>query len=99
VRVSGGLSVATLFGSAIGLAILAMAGADSIILVVLAAVVIGSGSVLAHRLPHRRRGPRRGDAPGRQTTQRLTVLVEHVPAAVYIDLADPDVSDGGRLAI
>jgi diguanylate cyclase (GGDEF)-like protein/PAS domain S-box-containing protein len=29
---------------------------------------------------------------------RLQVLVEHVPAAVYIDLADPDVSDGGRLA-
>ena len=29
---------------------------------------------------------------------RLQVLVEHVPAAVYIDMADPDVSDGGRLA-
>ena len=29
---------------------------------------------------------------------RLKVLVEHVPAAVYIDMADPDVSDGGRLA-
>jgi diguanylate cyclase (GGDEF)-like protein/PAS domain S-box-containing protein len=26
------------------------------------------------------------------------LLVEHVPAAVYIDMADPDVSDGGRLA-
>jgi len=26
------------------------------------------------------------------------VLVEHVPAAVYIDMADSDVSDGGRLA-
>jgi diguanylate cyclase (GGDEF)-like protein/PAS domain S-box-containing protein len=29
---------------------------------------------------------------------RLKVLVEHVPAAVYIDMADPDVTDGGRLA-
>jgi diguanylate cyclase (GGDEF)-like protein/PAS domain S-box-containing protein len=29
---------------------------------------------------------------------RLQVLVEHVPAAVYIDVADPDVTDGGRLA-
>ena len=26
------------------------------------------------------------------------MLVEHVPAAVYVDMADPDVSDGGRLA-
>ena len=26
------------------------------------------------------------------------MLVEHVPAAVYIDMADPEVSDGGRLA-
>ena len=29
---------------------------------------------------------------------RYRVLVEHVPAAVYIDMADLDVSDGGRLA-
>jgi diguanylate cyclase (GGDEF)-like protein/PAS domain S-box-containing protein len=29
---------------------------------------------------------------------RYRMLVEHVPAAVYIDLADGDVSDGGRLA-
>ncbi|MDO8485328.1 MAG: EAL domain-containing protein [Candidatus Limnocylindrales bacterium] len=29
---------------------------------------------------------------------RYQVLVERVPAAVYIDVADPDVSDGGRLA-
>jgi diguanylate cyclase (GGDEF)-like protein/PAS domain S-box-containing protein len=29
---------------------------------------------------------------------RLRVLVEHVPAAVYIDMMDPGVSDGGRLA-
>ena len=29
---------------------------------------------------------------------RYRILVEHVPAAVYIDVADEDVSDGGRLA-
>jgi diguanylate cyclase (GGDEF)-like protein/PAS domain S-box-containing protein len=29
---------------------------------------------------------------------RYQALVEHVPAAVYIDMADPDVTDGGRLA-
>jgi len=28
---------------------------------------------------------------------RYRVLVEHVPAAVYIDTEDPDVTDGGRL--
>ncbi|HEV7811241.1 MAG TPA: sensor domain-containing diguanylate cyclase, partial [Candidatus Limnocylindrales bacterium] len=33
-----------------------------------------------------------------ETDSRLKVLVEHVPAAVYIDMADPEVSDGGRLA-
>ena len=33
-----------------------------------------------------------------EADSRLQVLVEHVPAAVYIDMADPDVSDGGRLA-
>jgi PAS domain S-box-containing protein len=33
-----------------------------------------------------------------ETAARLRVLIEHVPAAVYIDMADPDVSDGGRLA-
>jgi diguanylate cyclase (GGDEF)-like protein/PAS domain S-box-containing protein len=29
---------------------------------------------------------------------RYRLLVEHVPAAVYIDMADDDVTDGGRLA-
>jgi diguanylate cyclase (GGDEF)-like protein/PAS domain S-box-containing protein len=33
-----------------------------------------------------------------EAAERLRVLVEHVPAVVYIDMADPDVSDGGRLA-
>ncbi len=33
-----------------------------------------------------------------QADSRYQILVERVPAAVYIDVADPDVSDGGRLA-
>ena len=32
-----------------------------------------------------------------QAASRYKVLVESVPAAVYIDMADPSVSDGGRL--
>ncbi len=97
-RLSGGLPVAGLFGGAIGLAALAIAGADSIALAFLAAVVVASGGVLVRRL-------RKADAAlvetirlAEQTAQRLTLLVEHVPAVVYIDLADSDVSDGGRLA-
>jgi len=33
-----------------------------------------------------------------EADSRYRVLVERVPAAVYIDVADPDVTDGGRLA-
>ena len=33
-----------------------------------------------------------------EADSRYRVLVERVPAAVYIDVADPGVSDGGRLA-
>ncbi len=33
-----------------------------------------------------------------EADSRYQVLVERVPAAVYIDVADPGVSDGGRLA-
>jgi diguanylate cyclase (GGDEF)-like protein/PAS domain S-box-containing protein len=33
-----------------------------------------------------------------EADNRYRTLVEHVPAAVYIDVADKDVSDGGRLA-
>jgi len=33
-----------------------------------------------------------------EADSRYQVLVERVPAAVYIDVADPKVSDGGRLA-
>jgi diguanylate cyclase (GGDEF)-like protein/PAS domain S-box-containing protein len=37
-------------------------------------------------------------AQAAESDSRYRVLVEHVPAAVYVDVADPGVSDGGRLA-
>ncbi len=105
-----GLPVVGLFGGAVILAALTIVGltgsaAGSTASVVLGAValiavgiVVGSGAVLVRRL-------RRATALLVQTSReveaagsRLQVLVEHVPAAVYIDTADPDVSDGGRLA-
>ena len=90
-----GLLSGGLFGGAIALAIVAFVGSTSPLVLVgaLLAVgaVIGSGVVLIRRL----------SAATRQVAEagsRLQVLVEHVPAAVYIDMADPDVSDGGRLS-
>ena len=104
-----GLPVVGLFGGAFVLAALAVVGltvkltdqiAPDVLVGVLVALgaILGSGVVLVRRL-------RRATATLEQTTRqveeagsRLQVLVEHVPAAVYIDLADPDVTDGGRLA-
>jgi PAS domain S-box-containing protein len=54
-------------------------------------VVVGSGVTLVRRL-------QRSAATLAEAGTRLRVLIEHVPAAVYIDTADPDVTDGGRLA-
>jgi diguanylate cyclase (GGDEF)-like protein/PAS domain S-box-containing protein len=101
-RAPDGLPVVGLFGGALVLAGLAVAGltgaapADgSATLVGMAflatAVVAGSGALLVHRL-------RSSAATLEQAGSRLRVLIEHVPAAVYIDMADPEVSDGGRLA-
>jgi diguanylate cyclase (GGDEF)-like protein/PAS domain S-box-containing protein len=106
--VPGGISVVWLFGGAVFLAVLAVAGVGGAVpelvmpTVVLAAaalgMVVGAGIVLVRRL-------RATDATLEQTSreavesaERLRVLIEHVPAAVYIDMADPAVSDGGRLA-
>jgi diguanylate cyclase (GGDEF)-like protein/PAS domain S-box-containing protein len=99
-----------LFGGALALAALAVVGltgaaSSAIASVVIASgvvvalgAVVGSGLVLERRL---RRAAATVEHTSRQIEEagsRLQVLVEHVPAAVYIDLADPDVSDGGRLA-
>ena len=96
--VPDGLPVVGLFGGAFALAALAVVGltaklsdqiAPDILVGVVVALgaIIGCGVVLVRRL-------RRATATLEQTTRqveeagsRLQVLVEHVPAAVYIDLA------------
>jgi len=108
--VPDGLAVAGLFGGAVVLLALALIGLNGLgssqlgpvpIAVgglVAFSAVIAAGVVLvkglrnsADALEHR---TREVEAAG----SRLKVLIEHVPAAVYIDVADPDVSDGGHLA-
>jgi len=108
--VPDGLAVAGLFGGALVLAVFAVvgltdAGSGQIAPVILVGgaltafvEVVASGVVLLRRL---RRAAETLEQTARQVEEagsRLQVLVEHVPAAVYIDMADSDVSDGGRLA-
>jgi diguanylate cyclase (GGDEF)-like protein/PAS domain S-box-containing protein len=62
------------------------------------AVVLSAGLALVRRLREAGRTLEQTIREADETASRLRVLVEHVPAAVYIDMADPDVSDGGRLA-
>src|SRR5919106_3445037 len=97
--VPDGFVVVGLFCGALalsGLAVLALIAAESAVSLPLLAVVgafavvVGSSIVLAQRL-------RGATARVEEAGSRLKVLVEHVPAAVYIDVADPGVSDGGRL--
>jgi diguanylate cyclase (GGDEF)-like protein/PAS domain S-box-containing protein len=106
---SDSLSDAGLFGGALVLAALCVAAAvgyaDAVptpLLVALTAsalaVVIGCGALLLRRLRAAATSLDRATREANESAQRLRVLVEHVPAAVYIDMADPDVSDGGRLA-
>jgi diguanylate cyclase (GGDEF)-like protein/PAS domain S-box-containing protein len=109
-RLLDGLPVVGLFGGAIVLAGLALVGltttpagpgwpaALGATAVIVFVVVVASGVVLVRRW---RRAATELVQTARQVEEagsRLQVLVEHVPAAVYIDMADPDVSDGGRLA-
>jgi diguanylate cyclase (GGDEF)-like protein/PAS domain S-box-containing protein len=109
---SGGLAAAGVFGGALllaGLAMIALVGgsgfASSVLgpwLAVLGlvglGVVLGGGIVLVRRLRRASTTLERMTREAEEAGSRLRVLVEHVPAAVYIDIADPDVSDGGRLA-
>jgi diguanylate cyclase (GGDEF)-like protein/PAS domain S-box-containing protein len=90
------LVAAGLFGGAVVLA--ALAGAASAGALVALSIVVGSGFLLVRRLRHSRTAFADTVRQAEEAGSRLRVLVEHVPAAVYIDLADPDVSDGGRLA-
>jgi diguanylate cyclase (GGDEF)-like protein/PAS domain S-box-containing protein len=99
-----------LFGGALVLAVLAVVGlagggsgqiAPVVVvagdIVALGAVIV-SGVILVRRLRSAAGSLERTARQVEEAGSRLQVLVEHVPAAVYIDLADPDVSDGGRLA-
>jgi diguanylate cyclase (GGDEF)-like protein/PAS domain S-box-containing protein len=61
-------------------------------------VVVAGGVILLRRLREAATAVEDTTREAEETGSRLRVLVEHVPAVVYIDMADPDVSDGGRLA-
>jgi len=108
--VPDGLAVAGLFGAAfvllalvlvdiigpgstrIGPAIIAVVG------VVAFGGVLAAGFVLVGSLRRSSNALERRTREVEEAGSRLKVLVEHVPAAVYIDVADPEVTDGGHLA-
>jgi len=100
------LPVVGLFGGAlvlVGLIVLAPIGPMAPVTVgamavIAFGVVVGSGLFLVRRLRHASAGLEQTSRQVLEASSRLRVLVEHVPAAVYIDMADPAVSDGGRLA-
>ncbi len=103
-----GLAAGGLFGGAlvlVGLALVSLASGGSgssapvVVVAALAAfgVVVTSGVVLVQRLHRSAEHVERTVRQALEADSRLKVLIEHVPAAVYIDRADPDVSDGGRL--
>ena len=94
-----GLLAAGLFGGAVVLAAAALAAPGWTLLEIVAAVdVLVSGSLLVRRLRATVSALAAATREAELAATRLKVLVEHVPAAVYIDMADPGVSDGGRLA-
>jgi diguanylate cyclase (GGDEF)-like protein/PAS domain S-box-containing protein len=106
--VPDGISAVWLFGGALFLAVLAVAvvagnvpelvGATVALATVALSIVVVAGLVLLRRLRDTGARLERTSREAIETAARLRVLIEHVPAAVYIDMADPDVSDGGRLA-
>jgi len=108
----GGLSVVVLAASAFLLGMRRIDGAtfelfDAVDLFLIAAMMTAV-AVLARLLGDRRRlasrtrrvqeALERTELQLAEAGSRYRMLVEHVPAAVYIDMADADVSDGGRLA-
>ena len=106
--VPDGISAVWLFGGALFLAVLAVAvvassvpeliGATVALATVALSIVVVAGLVLLRRLRETGARLERTSREALETAARLRVLIEHVPAAVYIDMADADVSDGGRLA-
>jgi diguanylate cyclase (GGDEF)-like protein/PAS domain S-box-containing protein len=105
---SGGLAAAGLFGGALVMAALGVvativlpgSAAPTFVILEIAALslVLSSGAILLRRLRDAATAVAHTTREAEETGSRLRVLVEHVPAVVYIDMADPDVSDGGRLA-
>ena len=94
-----GVLVAGLFGGALALVTLAGAAPGSALPEVLAALVaLSSATLLVRRLWTADGALADAKHEAELAATRLQVLVEHVPAAVYIDMADPGVTDGGRLA-
>src|SRR3954451_14131040 len=101
--VPDGLPVVGLFGGAVVLAVLAAIGLQDsrpgqLATVIAALDVLASGAVLVRRLRGTADRLERRTREAEEAGERLKLLVEHVPAAVYIDMADPEVSDGVRLA-
>jgi len=104
----GGVQIVGLFGGALVLGLVGLAailgatgGATPVLLpttVATLAVVLGCAALLLRRLRTTVESLEQTTRESNETATRLRVLVEHMPAAVYIDMADPDVSDGGRLA-
>ena len=105
-RVPDDLPVVGLFGGGLVLVVLIVLGpigpmapvTVSAMAVIAFGVVVASGVILVRRLRHASAGLEQTSRQVLEASSRLRVLVEHVPAAVYIDTADPSVSDGGRLA-
>ena len=106
----GGPPVVGLFGGALLLVALALVGLDGVgsgdtrpVLIAIGDMVafgaiLGSGVMLVGGLRNSAEALERRTREVEEAGSRLRVLVEHVPAAVYIDLSDPEVTDGGRLA-
>jgi diguanylate cyclase (GGDEF)-like protein/PAS domain S-box-containing protein len=108
-RVPDGIHVVGLFGGALVLAGLGIAAltnalddlvdppAVAALQLIALAVVLGCGAILLRRLGTSAETLARTTREADESARRLQVLIEHVPAAVYIDMADPAVTDGGRL--
>ena len=104
----GGLAAAGVFGGVLVLAILDLQGivtatdgrtpTTGLLELAAAAIVAAGGAILARRLRIAGKSLEDTTRDAEAAATRLRVLIEHVPAVVYIDMADPDVSDGGRLA-
>jgi diguanylate cyclase (GGDEF)-like protein/PAS domain S-box-containing protein len=109
-RLPDGIAVVGLFGGAIVLALFGLAelanaldglvepAVVAVVQLGALAVVLGCGAILLRRLRRSADTLVQTTRDAAEAENRLRVLVEHVPAAVYVDMADPDVSDGGRLA-